>query len=237
MLNLKIAIVDDNENDSKALEESILRFSSENKDLFSIHITCFNRGINFVEPFDDTFDAVFLDIDMPVMNGLETAKKIRELGSEMNIYFVTNYASLAIDGYGVGALDFVVKPIKDVDVSRAIEKLVDKINEESSVEKIVIRVKSGYRTIKVNTIKYIEVNTHDVYYYTTGEIYKTREALKDIEKSIHNPNFVKCSSSYLINLDFVDAIDKDDVRIDGKRIKIARTRKKEFLNAFLEKYK
>ena len=155
----------------------------------------------------------------------------------MNIYFVTNYASLAIDGYGVGALDFVVKPIKDVDVSRAIEKLVDKINEESSVEKIVIRVKSGYRTIKVNTIKYIEVNTHDVYYYTTGEIYKTREALKDIEKSIHNPNFVKCSSSYLINLDFVDAIDKDDVRIDGKRIKIARTRKKEFLNAFLEKYK
>lgn len=237
MLNLKIAIVDDNENDSKALEESILRFSKENKDHFSFHVTTFNRGINFVEPFDDTFDAAFLDIDMPVMNGLETAKKIRELGSEMNIYFVTNYASLAIDGYGVGALDFVVKPVKDVDVSRALDKLIDKINEESSVEKIVIRVKSGYRTIKVNTIKYIEVNTHDVYYYTTGETYKTREALKDIEKSIHNPNFVKCSSSYLINLDFVDAIDKDDVRIDGKRIKIARTRKKEFLNAFLEKYK
>ena len=237
MLTLKLAIVDDNEKDSSLLNESILRFNEEHKDSFSIHVTTFNRGINFIEPFDDTFNAVFLDIDMPVMNGLETAKKIRELGSEMNIFFVTNYASLAIDGYGVGALDFVVKPVKYEDVERALNKLINKIHDESDEEKIVIRVKSGYRTIKVNSIKYIEVNTHDVFYYTTGETYKTREALKDIEKMINNPNFVKCSSSYLINLDYVDAIDKDDVRIDGKRIKIARTRKKEFLNAFLEKYK
>ena len=63
------------------------------------------------------------------------------------------------------------------------------------------------------------------------------EALKEIEKSITDPNFVKCSSSYLVNLDFVDAIDKDEARIDGRKIKIARTRKKDFVNAFLNKYK
>lgn len=237
MLTLKIALIDDNENDSSLFNESILRFNEEHKDRYFVHITTFSRGINFIEPFDDTFNAVFLDIDMPIMNGLEVAKKIRELGSEMNIFFVTNYASLAIDGYGVGALDFVVKPVKYEDIERAINKLIKKVQSESEEEKIVIRVKSGYRTIKVNSIKYIEVSTHDIYYYTTSEVFKTREALKDIEKMINNPNFVKCSSSYLINLDYVDAIDKDDVRIDGKRIKIARTRKKEFLNAFLEKYK
>ncbi len=237
VLNLKVAIIDDNENDSNLLKESILRFNEEFKDDFDVNVVTFNRGINFIEPFDDTYNAVFLDIDMPVMNGLETAKKIRELGSEMNILFVTNYASLAIDGYGVGALDFVVKPVKYGDVKKALQKVIGKIQSESNEEKIVIRVKSGYRTIKVNSIKYIEVNTHDVFYYTTTETYKTREALKDIEKNINNPNFVKCSSSFLINLDYVDAIDKDDVRIDGKRIKIARTRKKDFLNAFLNKYK
>ena len=237
MLNLKVAIIDDNENDSNLLKESILRFNEEHKDDFNVSVEIFNRGINFIEPFDDTYNAVFLDIDMPVMNGLETAKKIRELGSEMNILFVTNYASLAIDGYGVGALDFVVKPVKYDDVKKALQKVIGKIQSESDEEKIVIRVKSGYRTIKVNSIKYIEVNTHDVFYYTTTETYKTREALKDIERNINNPNFVKCSSSFLINLDYVDAIDKDDVRIDGKRIKIARTRKKDFLNAFLNKYK
>lgn len=237
MLTIKIALVDDNEKDSNLLNESILRFNEEHKDLFLFNVVTYNRGINFIEPFDDSFDAVFLDIDMPIMNGLETAKKIRELGSEINIFFVTNYASLAIDGYGVEALDFVVKPVKYEDVEKVLNKLIHKLQNESDEEKIVIKVKSGYRTIKVNSIKYIEVNTHDVFYYTIGETFKNRETLKEIEKKIHNPNFVKCSSSYLINLDYVDAIDKDEIRIDGKRIKIARTRKKEFLKAFLEKYK
>ncbi len=237
MLNLKIAIVDDNENDSSLLGEAIAKFNEAHKGLVNIAVEYFSRGILFVEPFNETFDAVFLDIDMPVMNGLETAKKIRELGSDMNILFVTNYASLAIDGYGVDALDFVVKPVKYEDVSRAIEKVIAKVQNETGEDKIVIRVKNGYRTVKVNSIKYIEVNTHDVFYYTSNETYRTREVLKDIEKNLNNPSFVKCSSSYLINLDYVDAIDKDDVRIDGKRIKIARTRKKEFLKAFLNKYK
>ena len=237
MLTLKIAIIDDNDRDSDFLEESILRFVNAHKDEYAINIVKFNRGINFLEPFDDTYDAIFLDIDMPVISGMETAKRIRALGSQVNILFVTNYASLAIDGYGVGALDFVVKPVKDEDVARALTKLIEKINKESEEDKIVIKVKSGYRTVKIDSIKYIEVNTHDVYYYTTGETYRTRETLKDIEKNINSPKFVKCSSSYLINLDYVDAIDKDDVRIDGKRVKIARTRKKEFLAAFLDKYK
>ena len=131
----------------------------------------------------------------------------------------------------------MVKPVKYEDVSRAIEKVIAKVQNETGEDKIVIRVKNGYRTVKVNSIKYIEVNTHDVFYYTVNETYRTREVLKDIEKNLNNPSFVKCSSSYLINLDYVDAIDKDDVRIDGKRIKIARTRKKEFLKAFLNKYK
>ena len=237
MLSIKIAIVDDNDNDAPFLSDSITRFVSNHKDEYNIAVTRFNRGINFIDPFDETFDAVFLDIDMPVMNGLETAKHIRENGSDMPIIFETNYASLAIDGYGVGALDFVVKPVKDEDVERALLKLFSKIESEANAEKIVIKVKSGYRTIKLNTIKYIEVNTHDVYYYTTNGVFKTREALKEIEKSITDPNFVKCSSSYLVNLDFVDAIDKDEARIDGRKIKIARTRKKDFVNAFLNKYK
>ena len=60
--------------------------------------------------------------------------------------------------------------------------------------------------------------------------------LKNIEKEINNPKFVKCSSAYLVNLDYVDSIEKDDIRIDGKRIKIARTRKKEFIGAYLNNY-
>ena len=64
---------------------------------------------------------------------METAKRIRALGSQVNILFVTNYASVAIDGYGVGALDFVVKPVKDEDVARALTKLIEIIKKETGI--------------------------------------------------------------------------------------------------------
>jgi len=236
MYNLKIAIVDDKENDYLHLKELILNFKKENNDLCNIHIDIFNRGINFIEPFDDTYDAVFLDIDMPVISGLETAKKIRQNKSNMVIVFVTNYASLAIDGYGVDALGFIVKPAKEVDVNRVIEKILKIKEEEKDESKVVIKVKNGYQTIKPSEIKFIEVNIHDVYFYTTNGVFKTRGVLKKIEKDFDNKKFVKCSSCYLVNLDYVDSIEKDDVRIDGKKLKIARTKKKEFLEAFLNNY-
>ena len=235
--NVKIAIIDDNDLDAANLESSIKRYQEAHKDTCSFAITKFNRGINFLEPFNDIFDVAFLDIDMPVMSGLECAKKIRENGSQMSIVFVTNYASLAVDGYGVDALDFVVKPVKDVDLNRAMDKLFNKLEAEEKEDKLIVKTKSGYQTIRIKTIKYVEINVHDVYYYTTTGVYKTREVLKQIEKNINNPKFVMCSSSYLINLDFVDSIEKDDIRIDGRRIKIARTRKKDFIAAFLNNYR
>ena len=234
MKNLKIAIVDDKIDDAKILQQFILKFQNSNS--VSFNITFFDRGINFIDPFDDTYDAVFLDIDMPLMSGLEVAKKIREYQSKMNIVFVTNYASLAVDGYGVDALGFVVKPIKEIDVFSILEKLLKKIEEERSDTKIVIKIKNGYKTVKISDIKYLEVVIHDVYFYTNEGVYKTRGVLKNIEKSFDKKKFVKCSSCFLVNLDYIDSIDKDDVKIDGKRLKIARTRKKDFLEAFLANY-
>lgn len=237
MIHIKLAIVDDNQIDAELLKKEIEIYQQEHNDSVVFTIATFNRGINFIDPFDNSYDAVFLDIDMPIMSGMECAKRIRSESSDMNIIFVTNYASLAIDGYGVGALDFVVKPVKKADVFRALDKItISKHNIEDDV-KILIKVKNGYQTIRINEIKYIEVSIHDVYYYTINGVYKTRESLKQIEKNINSDKFAKCSSAYLINLDYVDSIDKDDVKIDGQKIKIARTRKKDFLNAFLNNYR
>ena len=174
MHNLKIAIVDDKENDFLHLQELILNFHEKNKDLCNIHIDYFNRGINFVEPFDDTYDVAFLDIDMPVFSGLETAKKIREYKSKMIIVFVTNYASLAVDGYGVDAAGFIVKPAKEIDVNLVMEKILKIKEDKMNESKVVIKVKNGYQTIKPSEIKFIEVNIHDVYFYTTNGVFKTR---------------------------------------------------------------
>lgn len=236
MKNIKIAIIDDKESDASFLKSFIDKYQESHKDNYCFQIINFDRGINFIDPFDGSFDIVFLDIDMPIMSGLETAKKIREFKSRMNIIFVTNYASLAVDGYGVDALGFIVKPVKENDVYFVLDKALDKIERESSDEKVIIKIKSGYQTIKTSSIKYIEVNVHDIFYHTLDGTFKTRGVLKQIEETFDKKKFVKASSCYLVNLDFIDSIEGDDIKIDGTRLKIARTRKKEFIEAFLANY-
>jgi len=234
-MNLKIAIIDDNENDYKNLLNSLNQIQQE-IDGLKLDIIYFSRGINFLEPLDNTFDAIFLDINMPVMSGLEVANKLREVNNNVSIIFVTNYASLAINGYGVDALGFIVKPVRKDDVKKIIEKVIAKEKDQINDKKIVIKVKSGYQTIRFSELKYLEIIIHDIYFYTTHGVYKSRGVLKEIEKEINSPNFAKCSNSCIVNMDYIDSVIKDDIKIDGKLIGISRNRKKDFLKSFLNRY-
>lgn len=231
---INIAIVDDNELDASRLENSIISYCKNNNIPFNIN-KC-SRAINFLEEFDDSYDCIFLDIDMPIMDGMECAYKIREKSPKVNIIFETNYSSLAIRGYGVSALGFLVKPVKQVDVDNILEKVLNELEKEKDETKIVIRVKSGFQTIRLSEIKYIEVDMHDIYYHCVNGDYLSRGVLKDIEISINSEKFAKCSNCYLINLDYVESIIKDDVKIDNKLLKISRNKKKQFINAYLKNF-
>ena len=236
MKHYKIAIIDDNSNDLNHLQEIINQYDNYQGEKIAFNVNAFSHGLNFLDTFDDSYDAIFLDIDMPVIDGLEVARAIREKGSKVLIIFVTDYGSLAVDGYGVDALGFIVKPAKTNIVFENLDKMIKNITSRDEENKIIIKVKNGYQAITPSEVKYVEVNIHDVFFYTSNGEYKTRGVLKNIEKDFNPKKFVKCSSCFLINLDFVDSIEKNDVRIDGKRIKIARTRKKEFIEAFLNNY-
>ena len=173
---------------------------------------------------------------MPFMSGMECAHKLREAGNKVPIIFETNYSSLAIDGYSVNALGFIVKPVKQIDVNDVLDKLLEKIKDEADDEKIIVKVKSGYQSIPLNEIKYIEVNIHDLYYHCKNGTYQSRGVLKEIEKQLPNDKFVNCSNCYLVNLDFVDSILKNDVKIGDDLLKISKNKKKSFIQAYLRHY-
>ena len=67
--------------------------------------------MDFLEAYRPDFDLVFLDIELPLLNGIETARRLRELDSVVALVFITNMEQYAVNGYEVDALDFVVKPI------------------------------------------------------------------------------------------------------------------------------
>lgn len=231
---LKIAIVDDNELDTARLKKGITNYFSDKQIPYQIDV--FNRAITFLDQYKCDYDAILLDINMPVMNGMEAAYKIRELSPSVSLIFETNYSSLAIDGYGVGALGFLVKPVRAEDIKEVFDKLLVKLDKEKDDNKIIIKVKSGFQTLNVSEIKFVEVVIHDIYYHTVNGVFESRGVLKNIEASFNNPKFVKCSNCYLVNLDYVESIIKDDVKIDGMLLKISRNKKKHFVEAYLRNF-
>src|SRR5699024_9949367 len=101
---LHVAIVEDDQETREQLEEFIRRYGDEHG--LSFEIESFADGIQIVERDASRFDIILLDIEMPCMNGMEAAQKLRAADADVVLVFVTNMAQYAIRGYEVGALDF-----------------------------------------------------------------------------------------------------------------------------------
>lgn len=104
-----IAIVEDDKNSSKLLGEYLDKFSKDHDCKFTTS-TFFTAG-DYIENCRSGFDIVFMDIELPDGNGMESVRRIRELGVESLVIFVTNLAKYAVQGYEVKAFDFIVKPV------------------------------------------------------------------------------------------------------------------------------
>ena len=227
---LKIAILDDNEEAISELSSYLTTYKKENE--IELQISTFNNGFNFLDSIKEGFQIVFLDIDMPGINGLDVARKLRTTDKNIIIVFVTNMASCAINGYEVEATDFLVKPIRKEQISFCMSKCLSKI-VESPYKKLTIKTKEGYVSIKDNEIIYIEVNLHSLIYHTRSGIYEAYGSLKDLELILDESKFSRCNSCYLVNLDFVQKIDGDECVLPTEKLPISRSKKKKFIEKFL----
>ena len=107
---MKVAIIEDNNEYSETLKNYIEQYAKENS--LNIALSIFPNGERIVNDFKSDYDIIFMDIEMPVMDGIEASTKIREIDSECIIIFISNYTQYAIKGYAVNALDYLTKPLE-----------------------------------------------------------------------------------------------------------------------------
>lgn len=225
---IKIAVVDDEQRERDTLFQYFIEVQKELKQELEIHR--YESGDEFLNAYDYSFSLVCLDIDMEGRDGLETARELRMRDKEVTIIFVTNMAQMAIRGYEVQALDFVVKPVNYYSFAMKIRSALN-ILENKKSRNIVLPTPNGIQKISTDNLYYVEVEGHYLYYHTKEEKFRQKASMKELEDKLSGLSFKRCNNCYLVNLKYVDCVNKDDIKVGGEWLKISRPRKKEFLQS------
>lgn len=223
---IRIAIVEDEDIFARDLETLLTAYSKEKKIDFScVH---FKDASKFLSEYKADFDIVFMDIIMPAMNGLKAAAELRKADKNILLVFITNMHQYAIKGYAVDALDYIIKPLSPLAVNTVMDKAVSKISAETE-QTVTIKTKGGIRRTYLSAIRYVEVSRHSMTFHTSNGKIDSWGSINAVEKILPADKFARCNNCYLVSLSHVRSVEGDDVIIADDRLKIARTRKKEFL--------
>ena len=230
---LNIAVADDEEESVERLRRLLERYFEGKKDAYSL--TVFGDGAELTENYRPQYDIIFLDIEMPRMNGMEAARKIRRADCDVVIIFLTRMAQYAIKGYEVEALDFPVKPVSyadfEVKFGRAVRNAASRTDD-----KIEIRMDGSCMWLPVSQIYYIEVIKHDLIYHTKQGEYRTRGSLGEAESRLSRYGFRLCSRYCLVNMRHVLGVYDWYILVGEDKIEVSRRKRREIMLALMDRY-
>ena len=247
---LKAILIDDEESNISSLSMKLNKYCGD----VEIMATCSNaaEGIRAIETIKP--DIVFLDIEMPVMNGFVMLQQLSF--KDFALVFVTAYNHYAINAIRYSALDYLVKPVEIEDlkasVSRALEKktrqqpalqldvlLENLVPGKKNFKRLAIPTVEGIMFIKTADIIYLMASINYTHIHVTGKKkYTISRTLKDVEDVLDPAEFVRVHNSFIVNLNFVEKYIRGEggqvVMTDGMLIDVSKRKKSSFLKAMGE---
>lgn len=227
----RIAIVEDEAAVREQLAGYVQRYTRQYGTQFEV--TMFTDGVEILEDYRPVYDIIFLDVEMQHLDGMETARRIRELDSDVLLIFITNMAQYAIKGYAVGALDYVLKPVPYFAFSQQLQKAVNQLAKRTR-HYLAVPVDGGMRRLDAATIYYIESEGHRVHFYTEDGDFSAPGALKALEEKLTGRLFARCNSGYLVNLAQVLGVQQNTVQVGPHELQISRPKRRAFLAALAD---
>lgn len=231
MVLIRIAIVEDEPTERDRIKVYLEEIAQEDQTQFDIEQ--YSSGMAFVMRGMKDYDLVLMDIDMPNLNGIETAKALRKVDQSATLIFVTNMAQYAISGYEVNAIDFILKPVNRYSFAIKIKRAISRTAKKND-NAIQIKMDGTIFLVHMYQIMYLEVDGHYVIFHTTQGDYKEYTTLKLAQKRINSSHFVQCNQSFLINMKYIESVSRESVTVGGTIIYISRKMKTEFMNAVLD---
>jgi two-component system response regulator LytT len=154
------------------------------------------------------YDAVFLDVELPGMTGLEAARLVLDRAERPAVVFVTAHERYAVDAFAVEAFDYLVKPVEPERLARVVERLAQARRREApSIEKIAVVSAGGAKTLlDYDAVYWIEADGDYGRVHTYDRAYLSTSSLRELEELLPAARFARIHRSHLVNLSKVAAV-------------------------------
>lgn len=244
---LRSVIIDDEENSSAALKGKLETYVPEVR----IDAIC-NNGADGIEAIESLHpDIVFLDIEMPKMNGFNMLQQITY--RDFELIFVTAYDHYAIKAIRFSALDYLVKPVEVGELKQSIAKVIEQRQQKQSnqrltllmenlrekmqqLQRIAVPTSSGLEFVKLDLIVYLEASINYTHLFLSDQRkFTVSRTLKEFEELLPSDTFIRIHNSHIINKNFAERYIRGDggqvVLSNGVVLDIAKRKKMDFLKA------
>ncbi len=228
---VKIAVCDDCLEFVNRIEQIIMQWEEKPSEL---KIMCFTNGDALIDThMTAPFDIIFLDMVMPLLNGMETAQEIRDFDKDVKIVFLTSSSEFAVESYKVRAWNYLLKPVEPKVLYQCLNDLMEE--QSHSARSILIRGKSIVHRMELFRIECLEAQKkHTLFMLSDGTTIESIESMGVYERDLDlSEGFFKCHRSYLVNLNQIDNYTHTEIKThSGWRIPISRRCYKEFEDAY-----
>ncbi len=227
-IHMKIAICDDEMRFHIELKKYLDEYAKPHAiDIIYNDYTSGNALLNA----NKEFDIIFMDYQMNTINGLDTARKLRQKNINTTIIFLSSYPNIVFDTFQVNAFRFLLKPI---DITKLTEAMDDYLKNMDSANYITIKADDVVKKFNQNDIIYAEACDKHCYIRTANDSILCKKTLTELEEMLTQDVFFRSHRSYLVNFNHIASHTSIDITLDnGEKALISKTKLTRFKTAFL----
>ena len=232
---MRIAVCDDEEKFRNQARDMVDKLAGS----LDVVVDAYSDGNQLLAAFDKKpYDVLFLDIEMPVMDGITLAKKLRKRSDSIYIVFLTGHVEYALEGYEVNALRYLTKPVQEEKLREVLRFVMD---QNTSKKQLMIKEDGEELLLNIADIIYFEAQNQYVMIYTEDGEHLIRYNIGDFEEQLKKDGFFRTHRGYLVSLAKVKKLVKNEVIMEGPdgdtSVPVSRTNTKslkEALYAYVE---
>ena len=224
---LQIAIVEDDSTQAELLKSCLEAYPS---DEYTLEISVFSSAEAFLDTFEKgKYELLFLDIQLPKMDGLSCARRVRTMDKTVTLVFITSMAQFAINGYEVDARDYILKPlIYDVFMHK-LDRILPLVQKEKNALVQISTIGDAPKMVRPEDLIFVEIYGHKLIYHCVSGDYEGNGKISDAEESLRAYGFSRCNRNTVVNLRFVDRVQNDEITVGEYSFLIAAPRRKDFM--------